>query len=85
MQSEMGIGIIGDDQTEITPFQRQVFEAEKAREARAKEEKMNETKGGGAGGRPRNSAGGATESRSETVRYESNGEREDDDDVLEFI
>jgi len=88
MQSEMGIGIIGDNQTEITPFQRQVFEAEKAREARAKEERMNEVQDGSAGGgRKRNamggSGGGPTSSRSETVRYESEGER--DDEVLEVI
>ncbi len=84
LQTEMGIGIVGEDQTEITPFQRQVFEAEEARKARKKEEKMNEAQGGG--GRKRNSAAGAgspTSSRSETVRYESSGEK--DDDTLDVI
>lgn len=82
MQSEMGIGIVGEDQTTITPFQRQVFEAEEARKAEKKQEKMQDAKGGG--GRKRNSmSNGPTESRSETVRYESEGER--DDDVLEVI
>lgn len=87
MQSEMGIGIIGEDQTQIIPFQRQVFEAEKAREARAKEEKMQEAKGG-SGGRRKNSmsgsSGGATGSRSETVRYESEEKRKDDDTLEVF-
>jgi len=79
LQTEMGIGIIGDDQTQITPFQRQVFEAEKAREAREKEKAREEAQNGGSsGGRRKNGM-----SREETVRYESQGEREDD--VLEVI
>lgn len=81
----MGIGIVGDTQEEITPFQRQVFEAEKVRQADAKEEKQNQARGGG--GRKRNSApnaGGPTSSRSETVRYESDGDH-GDNEVLEVI
>lgn len=86
LQEDMGIGIVGDTQEEITPFQRQVFEAEKARRAEKKQEKMNEAKGGG--GRKKNSApnaGGPTSSRSETVRYESDGDHSGDDDVLDVI
>lgn len=83
MQSEMGIGIIGDDQTQITPFQRQVFEAQKKLESEEKEKKVNQAQGGG--GRQKNQMAGQnpTASRSETVRYNSEGEREDD--VLEVI
>lgn len=80
----MGIGIIGDTQEEITPFQRQIFEAEKARQAEKKQEKMDQAKGGN--GRKRNSApnaGGPTSSRSETVRYESDGDG--DDETLDVI
>lgn len=84
LQEDMGIGIVGDTQEEITPFQRQVFEAEKRRQAEEKEKRMEKAKGGS--GRKRNSApnaGGPTSSRSETVRYESEGER--DDDTLDVI
>lgn len=79
----MGIGIVGDNQCEITPFQRQVFDAQKSLEAKEKKKKMNEAQSGG--GRQRNQMAGQspTASRSETVRYNSEGER--DDDVLEVI
>lgn len=81
MQTEMGIGIIGEDQTQITPFQRQVFEAEQARKAKAKEERMEEARGGDVGaGRQKNQMAGSgnTASSSETVRYESEGKVDDD-------
>jgi len=85
MQTEMGIGIIGEDQTQITPFQRQVFEAEQVRKAKAKQEQMEEARGGGvSSGRQRNQMAGSgnTSSTSETVRYESGGEAEDTLDVF---
>jgi hypothetical protein len=82
----MGIGIVGDTQETITPFQRQVFEAEQSRRAEAKEEKLDQAQSGGGGRRQNSMAGGTgpTTSRSETIRYETDGER-DDDDVLEVI
>ena len=85
----MGIGIVGEDQTDITPFQRQVFEAEKIRQNREKEKKRQEVQNGSMGGRRKNAAGGSsqspTSSRSETIRYESEGTQSDDEDVLEVF
>lgn len=84
----MGIEVVGNDQTEITPLQRQVFDAEQARKAEKKQERMEQAQSGGAGGgRKKNQMAGnsPTSSRSETVRYKSGGSREDEDDVLEVI
>lgn len=80
----MGIGIVGDTQLDITPFQRQVFDAQKNLEAREKEKQMNQAQGGG--GRRKNQMAGQspTASRSETVRYNSEDKREDEE-VLEVI
>lgn len=85
LQEDLGLDFVGDSQLDITPFQRQMFEAEKAREAEAKEEKMEEARGGGGGGgRQMNSMngqsppGGSSElSQSETVRYINEDEGED--------
>jgi len=63
-----------------------VFEAQRRLEAEKKQEQMNQAKSGGGSGRRRNQMGGQspTASRTETVRYNSEGDR-NDDDVLEVI
>lgn len=84
LQEDMGIPIVGDTQGELIPFQRQMYEAQKKLEAEKKEEMQNQAKGGG--GRRRNQAagaGGPTASRSETVRYKSEGGG--DEDTLDVI
>lgn len=82
----MGIGIVGDDQTQITPFQRQVFEAEKLREAEEKERQREQARNGN--GRKKNQMAGAggkpTSSRSETIRYKNKRES-GDNDLMEFV
>lgn len=84
----MGLGIVGDDQTDITPFQRQVFEAEKARRAEEKEKKMEQSRSGGSTPRKNglSSSGGSGNggSHSETVRYTNDGS-ESSDNAVEFI
>jgi metallophosphoesterase superfamily enzyme len=79
----LGIGIVGDNQTEITPLQRQIFESQKRLEAEKKQEQMDQAKGNSSSGRRKNQMDGA--SRSETVRYNSDGDREDDDEVMDVI
>ena len=76
LADEIGAGFVGsDDQLQMIPFQRQVYEAMKAKEAEQKREQMN---GGGGSQQPtRNSlAGGGAGSnrRTETVRYKPEGE-----------
>ena len=76
----MGIPITGDTQSELIPFQRQMYEAQKKLEAEKQEEARNQ--GQSSGGRRRNQAAGAGKSRSETVRYKSEGEADDTVDVI---
>ena len=76
----MGIPIIGDTQAELIPFQRQMYESHKKLEAEEKQNATNQSQSGG--GRRRNQAAGAGKSRSETVRYKSEGEADDTVDVI---
>lgn len=74
-------------QLDLTPFQRQVFEAEFARQAREQEKRREEMRPGTASsgsGRTLNSRGSQTpESRSETVRYVNAQLNPDHDAVVE--
>lgn len=86
MKEDLGLDFVGDSQMDITPFQRQVYEAEQARKARAKQEQMPNDMGGGGGGRTPNSRnnqspGDSDLSRSETVRY-VNESPDGDDETL---
>lgn len=91
LSEDLGLDFVGDSQLDITPFQRQMFEAEKAREAEAKEEKMEQARNGdgGGGGRTPNSMNNQSppassgRGQSETVRYLNDGEG--DEDTLEVI
>lgn len=92
LQEDLGLDFVGSSQSDITPFQRQMFEAEKARQAEAKQDQMEQARGGNeGGGRTPNSMntqsppGDSDLSRSETVRYinESDGEDEDTLSVID--
>lgn len=78
LADEIGAGFVGsDDQLQMTPFQRQTYEALKAKEAREQQEKMEQ--GGGGGGPTPNSLHGSggkktSDMQGETVRYESEDE-----------
>ena len=90
LQDDLGLDFVGNDQLDITPFQRQMFEAEKAREAEAQEEKMEQARSGGDAGRTPNSmnnqsppGGSSGLSQSETIRYVN--ENEGDEETLSVI
>ena len=89
LQEDLGLSFVGDSQLEITPFQRQMFEAEKARQAEAQEEKMSQARGGSS--RRKNSMNSQSppassgRSQSETVRYINNGDDDGDDNTLSVI
>ncbi|UBF21387.1 tail assembly chaperone [Halorubrum virus HRTV-21] len=93
LKSEIGAGFVGsDDQLELTPFQRQVFEAEKVREHREQEKKMEAAQNGnmGGGGRTPNAAhpnvgGHGRRSRSETVRYVNDSSEENPEANVTFV
>lgn len=70
------MGVVGSDsQLTLTPFQRQIIEAEENRRAEEQQQQMDAARAGEGGGqRPRNaraSTGGTgeTNTQSETVRY----------------
>ncbi|AAO61380.1 putative tail assembly chaperone protein [Halophage HF1] len=77
----------------MTPFQRQIFEAEKVRESREQEKKMEAAQNGdlGGGGRTPNSAhpsvggGNGRRSRSETVRYVNDSSEENPEANVTFV
>ncbi|QIR31189.1 tail assembly chaperone [Halorubrum virus Serpecor1] len=77
----------------MTPFQRQVFEAEKVREHREQEQQMEAARAGkmGGGGRTPNAAhqsvssAGNTRSRSETVRYVNDSSDENPEANVTFV
>ncbi|QIR31064.1 putative tail assembly chaperone protein [Halorubrum virus Hardycor2] len=78
----------------MTPFQRQVFEAEKIRENREQEKKMEAAQNGylGGGGRTPNAAhpsvgggGRGRRSRSETVRYVNDSSEENPEANVTFV
>lgn len=72
-----------ESQLTLTPFQRQIIDAERTRRAEAKQEKQDEMMSGQQGGgqqpqRPQNSrAGGDSDRQSETVRYINESENPD--------
>ena len=81
----MGIGIVGDTQEDITPFQRQVFEAEKARQQREKQKQMDQMKSGnGRSINQLNNSGQHPHAETETVRFVNDGDRSNDDTLEVF-
>ena len=97
LKEDLGLDFVGNDQLEITPFQRQVFEAEKSRQTREKEKKMEEARngaGGAGGGRTPNSlnnqsppgaGAGNSSGQTETIRYVNEGDSTDSDDGTETL
>lgn len=93
LSDDLGLDFVGESQLDITPFQRQMFEAEKARQAEEQEERMEQAQSGGeGGGRTPNSMnnqsppGDSELSRSETVRYLNESDEESgDEDTLSVI
>ncbi|UBF22041.1 tail assembly chaperone [Halorubrum virus HRTV-15] len=94
LKSEVGAGFVGcDSQLEMTPFQRQVFEAEKVREHQEQERQMEAARGGnmGGGGRTPNAAhpsvpsSGNKRSRRETVRYVNDSPDENPEANVTFV
>jgi sRNA-binding protein len=76
LKEDIQLDFVGESQLDITPFQRQMIEAEKARQAEQKKEQQEKARnaGGGGGGRTPNSMNsqspaGSSHSNSETVRY----------------
>jgi hypothetical protein len=78
----------------MTPFQRQIFEAEKVREHREQQKKMEAARSGnmGGGGRTPNAAHqnvpsspGSRRSQSETVRYVNDGSDENPEANVTFV
>ncbi|AGM10770.1 tail assembly chaperone [Halorubrum tailed phage 8] len=77
----------------MTPFQRQVFEAEKVREHREQEKQMEAARSGqmGGGGRTPNAAhpsvpsSGNSRSRRETVRYVNDSSDENPEANVTFV
>ncbi|QRD99649.1 putative tail assembly chaperone protein [Halorubrum virus VOLN27B] len=76
----------------MTPFQRQVFEAEKVREHREQEKQMEAAQNGnlGGGGRTPNAAhpsvpSGNSRSRRETVRYVNDSPEENPEANVTFV
>lgn len=89
LKEDLGADFVGtDSQLDLTPFQRQMFEAEKARQAEAQEEKMSQARGGSS--RRQNSMNSQSppassgKSRSETVRYINEGD-DNDEETLSVI
>jgi hypothetical protein len=90
LYDDLGADFVGsDDQRKLTPFQRQVYSATKAKEAEEKEKKREEALGEGAGGgggpsRPRNprssshpNSQNSGMNQQETVRYINKSENPD--------
>lgn len=85
LADEIGAGFVGsDNQLELTPFQRQVFEAQKELEAKEQQERMPDEAGGG---RTPNSAhgGGGGRSQKETTRFVTKDGAKSDDVNTEFV
>lgn len=89
LKEDLGADFVGTgSQLNLTPFQRQMFEAEKARQAEAQEEKMSQARGGSS--RRQNSMNSQSppassgKSRSETVRYINEGD-DNDEETLSVI
>jgi len=80
---EYDLGIVGSNQLDLTPFQKQVLLAHEQKKAEEQQERIEGAKGGSGGHIPNSRASSSGPTIKETIRYKNENEADHDWEVVE--